>query len=53
MVYDDEGHFLHPERVNDIESYRQMRDTSMRHAEPLNNYFARKNLTPENLRITE
>lgn len=53
MVYDDEGHFLYPERVNDIDDYRRMRDTAIRHAEPLNNYFARKNLTPENLRMTE
>jgi hypothetical protein len=52
MVYDDEGHFLYPELINDIEPYRHMRDTSLRHAEPLTDYMARKNLTPETLRMT-
>jgi hypothetical protein len=52
MFYDEEGHFLHPEPVDDIERYREMRDTAMRHAEPLNDYLARKNLTPERLRMT-
>ncbi|MGH3720805.1 MAG: DUF6879 family protein [Pseudonocardiaceae bacterium] len=52
MVYDDEGHFLHPERIDHIEPYRQMRDTALRHAEPLTDYLARKNLTPETLRLT-
>lgn len=52
MVYDDKGYFLYPESVDDIEPYREMRDTAMRHAEPLNDYLARKNLTPETLRVT-
>ncbi|MGQ0772832.1 MAG: DUF6879 family protein [Pseudonocardiales bacterium] len=52
MVYDDEGHFLYPAPVDEIERYREMRDTAMRYAEPLNNYLARKNLTPETLRMT-
>ncbi|HEY6422002.1 MAG TPA: hypothetical protein VIY28_01875 [Pseudonocardiaceae bacterium] len=43
MIYDEEGHFLHPEPANDIERYREMRDIAMRHAEPLNDYLARKN----------
>ncbi|MGH3720806.1 MAG: DUF6879 family protein [Pseudonocardiaceae bacterium] len=52
MIYDDEGRFLHPELIDDIEPYRQMRDATLRRAEPLNDYLARKNLTPETLRIT-
>lgn len=52
MVYDDEGHFLYPEAIDDIESYRELRDTSLRHAEPLTNYLARKGLTPETLGMT-
>ncbi|MGH3854249.1 MAG: DUF6879 family protein [Pseudonocardiaceae bacterium] len=52
MVYDDEGHFRYPELVDDIESYIQVRDTALRHAEPLTDYLARKNLTPEALRMT-
>ncbi|MGH3547887.1 MAG: DUF6879 family protein [Pseudonocardiaceae bacterium] len=52
MVYDRKGRFLHPEPVEDLESYRKMRDTALRHAEPLNDYLARKNLTPETLRMT-
>lgn len=52
MIYDEEGHFLRPEPVDDIERYREMRDTAMLHAEPLNDYLARKNLTPETLRMT-
>jgi hypothetical protein len=51
MIYDDEGHFLYPELINDIESYREIRDTALRHSEPLTDYLDRKNLTPENLRI--
>ncbi|MEO7194879.1 MAG: DUF6879 family protein [Pseudonocardiaceae bacterium] len=53
MAYDNDGHFLRPERANAIEGYRLMRDTAMRYAEPLNNYFSRKNLTQENLRTIE
>lgn len=52
MIYDGKGHFLHPEPVDEVERYRKMRDTAMRHAELLNDYLARKNLTPETLRMT-
>ncbi|MGB8994090.1 MAG: DUF6879 family protein [Pseudonocardiaceae bacterium] len=52
MVYDHEGRFLCPARVEDLDRYREMRDTAMRHAEPLNDYLARRNLTPETLRMT-
>lgn len=52
MIYDDEGRFLYPELVDDIEPYRELRDTSLRHAEPLTDYLARKGLTPETLRMT-
>lgn len=45
MVYDEEGHFLHPELIDDIAPYRQMRDTSMRHGEPLYDYLTRKDIT--------
>lgn len=46
------GHFLRPEPVDNIERYREMRDIAMCHAEPLNNCLARKNLTPETLKIS-
>lgn len=52
MVYDNEGRFLRPEPIDEIERYREIRDTAMHYAEPLNDYLARKNLTPETLRIT-
>jgi hypothetical protein len=52
MIYDDEGHFLYPEPIDDIEPYRVLRDISLRHAEPLIDYLARKGLTPERLRMT-
>lgn len=46
-----EGHFLYPELIDEIEPYREMRDTALRHSQPLTNYLARKNPTPENLRM--
>jgi hypothetical protein len=52
MVYDDEGHFLYPERVEDIGRYREMHDTALRHSEPLANYLSRKHLTRDTLRMT-
>lgn len=52
MFYDDEGHFLYPELIDHLEPYREMRDTSLRHAEPLTDYLARKGLTRETLRMT-
>lgn len=42
MVYDDEGHFLHPELIDDAAPYVGVRDIAMRHAEPLNDYLERK-----------
>lgn len=52
MFYDGEGHFLYPELIDDLEPYREMRDTVLRHAEPLTGYLARKGLTRETLRMT-
>ncbi len=51
MSYDDEGHFLYPELINDLEPYRKTRDTALDHAEPLTDYLARKGLTRETLRM--
>ncbi|MFE0020705.1 DUF6879 family protein [Amycolatopsis sp. NPDC059021] len=44
MVYDDEGHFLHPERTDDVGPYLKMRDTALRHAVPLNDYLAARDV---------
>lgn len=44
MFYDDEGYFLYPELIDDLEPYREMRDTALRHAEPLTDYLARETL---------
>ncbi|MGH3872164.1 MAG: DUF6879 family protein [Pseudonocardiaceae bacterium] len=52
MFYDDEGHFRYPELIDDLGHYRKVRDTALRHAEPLTDYLARKGLTPETLRMT-
>lgn len=52
MFYDDEGHFLYPELIDDLKPYREMRDTALRHAEPLTGYLAGKGLTRETLRMT-
>lgn len=52
MFYDNEGHFLYPELIDDLGPYREMRDTALRHAEPLTDYLARKGLTRETLRMT-
>jgi hypothetical protein len=41
MVYDDDGHFVHPEPVDDVTRYVRMRDTAMACAEPLPDYLAR------------
>jgi len=51
MIYDDEGHFLHLELIDDIDHYREIRDITLRHSEPLHDYLERKDLTPETLRI--
>lgn len=39
MIYDDEGHFLRPERADDVAPYLEIRDRSLRHAIPLNEYL--------------
>jgi len=41
MVYDDEGHFLRPEPVDDASAYVRMKDVSMACAEPLDDYLTR------------
>lgn len=42
MVYDDEGHFLRPEKAADIDACRAMRDIALRCSEPLESYLARR-----------
>lgn len=44
MLYDTQGRFERPELVKDVEPYLVMRDTALRHAEPLDDYVARRNL---------
>jgi hypothetical protein len=44
MVYDVDGRFLRPEPVQDVTPYLLMRDTVLRHAEPLAGYLARTHL---------
>lgn len=39
MHYDDDGHFLHPELVDDARPYVGMRATALRHAVPLDGYL--------------
>lgn len=39
MIYDDEGHFIGPELADDVAPYLEMRDLSLRHAIPLNDYL--------------
>jgi hypothetical protein len=39
MVYDEEGHFLHPEQRDDLQRYLEMRDRALRHAIPLADYL--------------
>lgn len=52
MYYDDEGHFLHPELIEDIEPYRELRDMTLSRSEPVTEYLARNGLTRETLRMT-
>jgi len=47
MVYDAEGHFLHPEGVAEVAPYVEIRDIAMRCAEPLDDYLARNQLQLE------
>lgn len=42
MVYDDEGHFLRPEPIDDTTPYLIIRDTAMRCAEPLDEFISRR-----------
>lgn len=42
MVYDEEGHFIRPERITDTAKYLEMRETAMKCAEPLERYLARR-----------
>lgn len=42
MIYDDEGHFLRPERAAEPDGYREMRETALRHAVSLDTYLARR-----------
>ncbi len=44
MIYDEEGHFLRPERAADVESYRELRDSALNCAEPLDDYLDRTRL---------
>jgi hypothetical protein len=44
MVYDDEGHFLHPEHIDDVKRYLTIRDTAMKYADPLNDFMAQRNV---------
>lgn len=48
MIYDEEGHYLHPERDDDVDKYRRIRDVALRCAEPLETFLKRRNpkLTP-------
>lgn len=39
MVYDDEGHFLHPEQLDDTARYVAIRDLALGHAIPLADYL--------------
>lgn len=41
MLYDEEGRFLRPEMANNLQAYREIRDTVMKYAEPLDDYVAR------------
>ena len=42
MIYDDEGHFLRPERAAEPARYQEMREIALRHAESLDAYLARR-----------
>lgn len=48
MIYDSEGHFLHPELGSSVEEFRRRRDVALRHAEPLDQYVTRR----KDLRLT-
>jgi hypothetical protein len=42
MIYDDEGRFLGPERVQDMRPYLDMRDTALRHSQSMEDFLAAK-----------
>lgn len=42
MIYDADGHFLHPDLAEDIDPYLEMRSIALRHSEPLSDYLARR-----------
>jgi hypothetical protein len=42
MVYDEEGHFLRPEAINDVTPYLEIRDRTLRHAVELNEYLKKR-----------
>ncbi|MGH3923373.1 MAG: DUF6879 family protein [Pseudonocardiaceae bacterium] len=44
MIYDSQGQFERPELVEDQQPYIVMRDTVCRHAEPLDEYVARRGI---------
>lgn len=39
MIYDDEGHFIRPERAADTNSYLSIRSIAVRHAVPLTDFL--------------
>jgi hypothetical protein len=39
MVYDEEGHFLHPEQRDDVQRYLDIRDLARSHAIPVLDYL--------------
>lgn len=39
MIYDEDGRFLRPEPVSDVERCRSLRDIALRHALPLDEYL--------------
>jgi hypothetical protein len=39
MVYDEEGHFQHPEQRDNLQHYLDIRDRALRHAIPLADYL--------------
>lgn len=42
MIYDDEGHFLHPEAIDDIAPYLKTRDLALQHTVALNDYLQKR-----------
>jgi hypothetical protein len=42
VIYDDKDRFVRLEGADDVEPYRAMRDLALHHAEPLDEYLARR-----------